>query len=84
MIASLFRRLFGHGPPSRREMMALQDSCDGLEARVEQHYAELKALRGKVNSMRRWEAEAEGDGLKPATASPTPKPSVGPRSMRGF
>lgn len=54
-----FARLFTHACPTRREVMATRDACDGLEARVTQHYDELKQLRGKVNSLKRWEKDAQ-------------------------
>lgn len=69
--------LLGHDCPTRREMLATRDAVDGLEARVDQHYAELRALRGRVNGMRRW--EADHDTEKPAQAAPgatIPRPKV--------
>ena len=47
-------------------MLATRDACDALDTRVDQHYAELKALRGRVNGMRRWEA---ADDQKAAPAA---------------
>ena len=67
--------------------MACQDAIDGLDARVDQHYAELKALRGKVNSNTRYEkkgAEASSEEIEPA---PSPHPSLlaaRRRATRGF
>jgi len=55
------RRLLGPGPPSRRDMMAVKDACDGLEARIDQHYAELKQLRGVVHSLKRREKVLQDD-----------------------
>jgi len=54
-----FIRLFAHSCPTRREMMATRDACDGLEARVDQVYDELKQLRGKVNALKRHEKVAD-------------------------
>jgi hypothetical protein len=53
------RLLFGLEHPTRRELLATRDALDGLEARVDNHYRELKELRGRVNAMRRWEKAAE-------------------------
>lgn len=42
--------------------MATRDACDALDQRVDNHYRELRELRGRVNAMRRWEkADAEAD-----------------------
>jgi len=48
-----FRRLLRPEPITRRELMAFKDQLDGLEARIDQHYAELKATRGKVHALTR-------------------------------
>lgn len=58
-------------------MLATQDLVAGLDARVDQVYAELRQLRGKVNGMRRWEAaqdeqkapETRQDALGPANVA---------------
>lgn len=62
-------------------MLATRDAVDGLDARVDQHYAELKALRGKVNAMRRWEAEA--DEKAPESHQDAPGASIGRRAVVG-
>jgi len=64
-----FRRLFGHSPPTRRQIMALEDALEGLETRVEQRYQELKALRGVVNARIRRQEDAPatpGDAIDEA------------------
>lgn len=86
------RRLLGPGPPSRREMMAVKDACEGLEARVDQHYSELKALRGAVNGLKR--REKVGEGAPGPTNDGEPVPETTParftpsahlaRRFRGF
>lgn len=58
-------------------MLATRDAVDGLEARVDNHYRELKELRGRVNAMRRWEKAAEdapGDESEQAPVSAVPPP----------
>lgn len=71
-------------------MIANRDAVDALDARVDQHYAELKALRGKVNAMKRWEANQDDE--KPhqdAPGSTISAPAAlrrvvgGPRAPRG-
>ena len=74
-----FLRLFTHACPSRREMLATRDAVDGLEARVDQHYAELKMLRGKVNAMKRRgevveDAPGETNETEPSPQHP-PRPA---------
>ncbi len=69
MMLGWLRRIVGPGPPSRREMMAVKDACDGLEARVDAHYAELKTLRGVVHSLKRREKVVE-DAPGPTIAEP--------------
>jgi len=70
------RRLVGPGPPSRRELMALQNVCDALEERVDQHYAELKKLRGRVYATARFEKASEdapgSTNGEPEASQPTP------------
>jgi len=74
------RSLYGHDCPSRREMMATRDACDALDQRVDNHYRELRELRGRVNAMRRWEA---ADAAKAAETAPqSPQDAPGPREMR--
>jgi len=74
------RRLIGLGPPSRREMMAVRDACDGLEARIDAHYAELKTLRGVVHSLKRKEKvpdDAPGSSIaSDEVPGPTPRQVV--------
>lgn len=53
------RLLLGLEHPSRRELMATRDAVDGLEARVDRHYDELRALAGRVNAYKRWEKARE-------------------------
>lgn len=53
--------------------MATRDACDALDQRVDNHYRELRELRGRVNAMRRWEkadAEADQNGQQPAQDAP--------------
>lgn len=69
----IFRGLFAHDCPSRREMLSTQDVCAALDARVDQVYDELRQLRGKVNGMRRWEKaadEADHDAQQPRQDAP--------------
>lgn len=84
------RAIFGHDCPTRREMIATRDACDGLEARVERVYAELKQLRGKVNAMKRWEVsqddEKAAQDAPGATISPPARLRAvagGPKPQRG-
>ena len=66
-------------------MLATRDACDALEARVDQHYNELRQLRGKVNGMRRWEkAEAEADQTAPQTIQDAPGLANGQRRAVGI
>lgn len=56
-------------------MIANRDAVEALELRIDQHYAELKALRGRVLAMKRWEKAAEVD---PGDAIEPPPLPVGP------
>lgn len=72
-VLRFLRLIFAHDCPSRREMLATQDVCAALDARVDQVYDELRQLRGKVNGMRRWEKaadEADGNGRQPRQDAP--------------
>lgn len=52
-------------------MMATRDACDALDQRVDNHYRELRELRGRVNAMRRWEkAEAAETATQTAQDAP--------------
>lgn len=69
-------------------MLATQDVCRALDARVDQVYDELRQLRGKVNGMRRWE-KANADEDTPEPRQDAPGTSIGhaatmhPRALRG-
>lgn len=55
-------------------MLATQDLCGALDARVDQVYDELRQLRGKVNGLRRWEKAAdEADSLPQQTRQDAPQ-----------
>jgi len=87
-------RLFGLENPKRSEMLATQDATRALEARIDDYYAELKKLRGRVNAFERWrrhdEVEEEGQpaaqpDISPRAAPPQVTPSSQlSRRFRGF
>lgn len=60
-------------------MLATQDVCAALDARVDQVYDELRQLRGKVNGMRRWEKAEDAELEK---ARQTVQDGPGPPQMR--
>jgi hypothetical protein len=68
-VLRFLRLLFGHDCPSRREMMATRDACDALDQRVDNHYRELRELRGRVNAMRRWDKAAADEAAQSAPQS---------------
>lgn len=55
--------------------MTVRDACDGLEARVDQHYAELKQLRGVIHSLKRREKVVEVEPGPTNDGEPTPEPT---------
>ncbi|HXI65714.1 MAG TPA: hypothetical protein VNH14_14540 [Gemmatimonadales bacterium] len=60
--------------------MATRDALEGLESRVDRHYAELKQLRGQVNAFERWrrvEAEPETE-----TPGDDPENHHGPKAVQ--
>jgi len=78
------RRLLGPGPPTRREMMAVRDACDGLEARVDAHYAELKVLRGAVHSLKRKDKVPDDAPGSSIASEPVPGPTPRQISSTAF
>jgi len=82
LLASSLRK--PHDCPSRREMMATRDACDALDQRVDNHYRELRELRGRVNAMRRWEkADEQAAGIAPEVRQDAPGPTNGQRRVMG-
>ena len=82
---SWFTRLIGLEHPSYRKLSAVEDRLDGLEARVDARYAELKAMRGKVYGGERKNPSDDAPGEAIET-----EPAVHPggarriRKMRGW
>jgi len=77
----LLRLLFGLEHPTRRELMATRDAVDAIAARVDNHYRELKELRGRINGMRRWEKASEDAPGETNVEEPAPTyPHVAPTS----
>lgn len=88
MLRRLFHLLFGLEHPSVRRIMACEDAINALDARVDQRYQELVALRGVVSRRLRAQKEAEdapettNDESTPVYPSPAPVQATAHLSRR--